>query len=108
MKQTKNKKIFHKGKFHKPKLGGKKGMRPLVPASREISSIPGFHQLMMELPAASLPLEITSRYRDNQPSSDSPTLPNINNKITPDMETGTMGTGTTLGLLRKRFQLPPS
>lgn len=108
MKQTKNKKIFHKGKIHKLKLGGKKGRRPLVPPSREVSSMPGFHQLMMELPAASLPLEITSRYKDNQPPSDSQTLPNMNNKITPDMETNTMGTGTTIGLLRKRFQLPPS
>lgn len=102
MKQSKNKKIFHKGKFRKPKvLGGKKGMRQLVPHQQETSSAPGFHQLMMQLPAASLPLEITSRYKDEQPSNDSPTLPNINNKINPDG-------GSTVGLLRKRFQLPPS
>lgn len=102
MKQIKNKKLLHKGKFRKPKiLGGRKGIRQLVPRKQETSSAPGFHQLMMELPAASLPVEITSRYKDEQPSDDSPTLPSINNKIIPD-------SGSTVGLLRKRFQLPPS
>ena len=98
MKISDKKKVLHR---IRRRITGR-GRKPMPPSfTAPPAPLPqGPHQLFMELPASSLPTEITSRYKDVAAVNDGTTLPSINNKG--------MDTPTTVGLLRKQFQVAPS
>jgi len=93
-----SKKIIHR-RIKKKIYKSGRPTGPMLSPPVQMSSMPGFQQIMMELPKESLPTSITSQYKDSYAVNTGDVLPSINNR----------GDSTqTIGLLRKQFQLAPS
>lgn len=93
-----SKKILHR-RIKKKTYKSGRPTGPMLSPPVQMSSMPGFQQIMMELPRESLPTSITSQYKDTSAVDTGNVLPSINNR----------GDSTqTIGLLRKQFQIAPS